>query len=592
MSAIEEIKQKLDILDVVSQYVKLTKSGRTFRGLCPFHQEKHGSFFVYPENQSWHCFGACSTGGDVFSFVMRKEGLDFGEALRLLAERAGVSLPTRPEGEAKAKEWGRLYEMNQEAARYFHDFLLHAEAGKRARDYVATRGLNIKTIMDFELGYGPAGWEALKEHLTGKGYAEAELIQAGLVIQSEAGKTHDRFRNKLMFPITDERGHVIGFGARVLDNTEPKYVNSPETPLFSKSGSIYAINRAAASAREKGEVVVVEGYMDVLTAHQNSFTNVVAAMGTAITERQIAILRKLTRNVKLALDADSAGEEAMKRCAALENALGGEIGVIRMPEGKDPDDVIRENKELWRKLTQEMVPVVDYILNGMTAGLDLSRAGDKTRLVDEFMPVIAGMADSLRRIHYLQKLAQLVRVDEHQLEVSLAERRLAGSRPQRAGAVTSPNRKLVSSPLEEYCLSLLLKNPVLKHAPVDLLAEYFENSENREIFNVWQMAESTGFKESLTPEIWEHLDLLMAMEIPGERTQERYADCALRLKERYLRNREMEKSLALALEAETGGTSAELAKLSEQGISESEGLKKVFTDRAKRGAAKGAKDGV
>ncbi len=582
MGVIDEIKERIDILDVVSQYVKLTKSGRTFSGLCPFHQEKHGSFFVYPERQRWHCFGACGTGGDVFSFVMKKGGLDFGGALRLLAQRAGVSLPTRPEGEAKAKEWEGLYDLNKEATRYFHELLLHAESGEKARSYVAMRGLNAKTIMDFELGYATAGWESLKESLTAKGYPESGLVKAGLLIQSESGKTHDRFRQKLMFPITDEKDHVIGFGARVLDDSVPKYINSPETPVFEKSASLYGIVRALPSVREKGEAVIVEGYMDVLTAHQNGFSNVVAAMGTAITEKQINILKRFTKKVKLALDADSAGEEAMKRCVALENTLGAEIRVVQMPEGKDPDDVIREDREVWRKLTQEGMPVVDYILDKIMSGLDLSQVGNKTMLVDKFMPVVAGIDDSVRKTHYLQKLAQLVKVDERQLEASLNKLRVIEPRPK-VGLATKVSRELLSSPLEEYCLSLLLKYPELKTVPVDLAAEYFENSENREIFGAWQRAGSAALKEILPPEIWEHFDSLMTRELPEKKTQERYADCALRLKERYLRSREAEKALVLALEAETSGSSAELAKLSEQGISESEELKKVFTRKARRG---------
>lgn len=321
MTVIDDVKQKTNILAVVGKYVKLQKTGRTYRGLCPFHQEKHGSFFVYPERQSWHCFGACGTGGDVFSFVMKKENLDFGEALRLLAGNVGVAIPDRFQAEAKAKEKEGLYKLNDDAVGYYHEQLLRSEAGKTARDYVAKRGLTAKTLIDFKLGYAPNTWDNLKQYLVTKGYPESDIIRAGLALESEKGNVHDRFRNKLMFPISDERNRIIGFGARVLDDSEPKYINSPQTPLFDKSGSLYGIEKAVQKIREKDEVIIVEGYMDVITTHQNGFTNVVASMGTAINEKQINLIKRFTKNVKLALDADSAGEEAMQRCAVLENTL-------------------------------------------------------------------------------------------------------------------------------------------------------------------------------------------------------------------------------------------------------------------------------
>ncbi|GAG37778.1 unnamed protein product, partial [marine sediment metagenome] len=237
MSVVDEVKQRTDIVEVISQYVSLTKAGRTFRGLCPFHSEKHPSFFVYPEQQSWHCFGACNMGGDVFSFIMKKEGLDFGEALRLMAEKAGVSLPSRFEPTVKRDEKERLYQINEAAAQYFHDLLLNSPAGEKARNYVANRGLSPETITSFQLGYSPSSWEALKQHLTDIGYTKDELLAAGLIIETEAGGTHDRFRNRLMFPVYDIKGHITGFGARALDDSLPKYLNSPQTIVFDKSSS-------------------------------------------------------------------------------------------------------------------------------------------------------------------------------------------------------------------------------------------------------------------------------------------------------------------------------------------------------------------
>ena len=339
MSVIDEIKQKVDIVEVVGQYVQLNKSGRTFRAPCPFHSEKKPSFFVYPEQQTWHCFGACNTGGDVFSFIMKKEGLDFGDAIRLLAEKTGVVLPSRANFEAEDRARDKILQINQTAAQYFHNLLLSSQAAENARQYLNRRGLNDKSISDFQLGYSLPNWESLKQYFLEKGFEENQLFEAGLIIKSpETGKSHDRFRNHLMFPIMDERGRVTGFGARVLDPASegPKYINSPQTRVFDKSGSLFGIHLARSAIREKNLAVMVEGYMDVIIAHQFGFNNVIAPMGVAITERQINQIKKLTRNIALALDPDAAGEEAAMRCISYENSLDAEVKVITLPVGKDP----------------------------------------------------------------------------------------------------------------------------------------------------------------------------------------------------------------------------------------------------------------
>jgi len=269
MGVIDEVKQRTDIVEVINQYTKLTKAGRTFRGLCPFHSEKRPSFFVYTEQQSWHCFGACNTGGDVFSFIMKKQGIDFGETLRLLAQKAGITIPSRLEPDTGKDERERLYQVNEAAAQYFHNLLLKSPAGEKARSYLASRGLSPETITNFQLGFSLDSWEALKQYLTARDYTGDELLSTGLIIETETGKTHDRFRNRLMFPIYDIRGHITGFGARVLDDSLPKYVNSPQTPLFDKSSSLYGINLASSAIRQQNMAVIVEGYMDVITAHRN-----------------------------------------------------------------------------------------------------------------------------------------------------------------------------------------------------------------------------------------------------------------------------------------------------------------------------------
>ena len=594
MSVIEEVKQRVDIVDIVSQYTALTKSGRTLRGLCPFHSEKTPSFFVYPEQQSWHCFGACSTGGDVFSFVMKKEGIDFGEALRLLGERAGVSIPSRSEPGAGRDEKERLYQTNEAAARYFHELLLNSPAAEKARGYVANRGLSLETVTGFQLGFSLNSWDALKEYLEERGYNENELLSGGLVTEKEAGGSYDRFRSRLMFPIHDTKGHTIGFGARALDDSLPKYLNSPQTAVFDKSGSLYGIDLAAPAIREQDIAVIVEGFMDAITAHQCGFNNVVASMGTAVTEKQVNTLKRLTRNVVLALDADAAGEEAMLRSVGYENTLGAEVRVIVLPEGKDPDSVIKEDARTWQDLLGKALPIMDYTFNMITASLDLSTARDKSVAVDRLLPIIAEMKDIVRQGHYLEKLSRLVNVTERNLENVLRRIRSTPAGPRvkaaRQGVPEQTLRPAYSSPLEEYCLALLLQHPELKECPQEPLPEYFENSENREIFTALQQSDDIlSLKGGLDTVIQEHLNSLMNKDLMDNRIEQKYTDCILRLRERFLRSLEAKRAAALALEAELGGSTAELAKLKEQGTEVSTQLGEVFTQKSRGAGIKGGK---
>jgi len=582
MSVIDEVKQRTDIVEVVSRYVSLKKAGRNLSGLCPFHSEKHPSFFVYPEQQSWHCFG-CNTGGDVFSFVMKKENMDFGETLRLLAERAGVTIPSKFEREGKKGEKERLYQINEAAAQYFHNLLLNSPDGEKARSYVASRGFTAKTIADFQLGFSQNSWESLKQYLLERGYAENEMLNAGLIIEAEDGKTHDRFRNKIMFPILDTRGRVIGFGARVLDDSLPKYVNSPQTPLFDKSSSLYGVNLAAAGIRKQDTAVIVEGYMDVITAHQNGFNNVVASMGTSVTEKQVSSLKRLTKNMILALDADVAGEEAMLRGVGYENTIGAELRVVILPEGNDPDDVIKEDAKIWQQLAEEALPIVDYTFNVVSSKLDLTTARDKSLAADKLLPIIAEIKDNIRRDHYLRKLTKLIGTSYNSVEATLKEY-LARRRAQtpRQAVTTRVVHPVVSSPLEENCLTLILQHPELKGRE-DFPPEYFENSENREIFITWQEVDNLqALKEKLDESLHEYFDSLIGRSLPTNKVEERYADYNRRLKERYFKNLEAKRAEVFASEAESGGTGADLTKLKEEGIEPSVQLKQIFAQKGQR----------
>jgi DNA primase len=581
MSAIDDVKQRIDIVEVIGQYTKLSKAGKTFRALCPFHQEKNPSFYVYPEQQSWHCFGVCNTGGDVFSFVMRKQGIDFGEALRDLAGRAGVVLPARPEPGGDSTEKPRVFEVNKAAAHYFQE-QLGTRAGEKARSYATGRGLSPQTLLDFQLGYSPDGWEGLKLDLTGKDVPEAELLNAGLIIKTEAGQTHDRFRHKLMFPIADIRGRITGFGARVLDDSLPKYINSPQTPVFDKSGTLYGINLASEAIRGQELAVIVEGYMDVIVAHQYGFKNVVATMGTAVTEKQINIMKKLTPNIAFALDADAAGDEATLRSLGFENTLGVRLSVIILPRGKDPDEVIKADAAVWQGLVAAAIPIVDFAFQAALVGLDLNKTPEKSLVVDRLLPLVAGIEDPIRQAHYLQKLAQLLKVSERTVEAALARLK---SKSIRAKAVEPPIVKpalgsFLSSPVEEYCLALLLHYPDLRKQDEGLMPEHFENSENQEIFIAWRNNENTeAVKAGLAPEIREHLDRLLNRELLSDRIEQKYTGCVLDLKAKYLRSRLRKIEAVLTHEAESGGSAAELTKLRELDNEDSRRLTEVLACR-------------
>ena len=556
MSTIDDIKQRLDIVDVLSSYLKLEKAGRNFKALCPFHQEKTPSFFIFPERQSWRCFG-CSAGGDLFSFVMKKEGTDFGETLRILADKAGVSLE-RKKGAVESKLTDRLYQINEAAAQYYHDLLLRSPAAEGARDYVMKkRGLNSKTIDNFQLGFSPG--EGLKKHLTDRGYSEKELLAIRLLGEKE-GRVYDLFRHRLMFPIRDIKGRVVGFGARALDDSQPKYLNSPQTAIFDKSSILYAIDRAKAAIKEKGLVVIVEGYMDVITAHQYGFTNVVASMGTALTEKQIRVLKGLTRSIAFALDPDVAGDTATLRAIevarrSLEredlemptwlgttSKLRAEMKIIPLPQGKDPDLVIRDAPQSWQQLVENALPLMDHLLTVAASKADLTKPEERSRASEQLLPLIAELDDDVQREFYLGKLASLLGVSDKTL-VGMAAR-LHRTRSEKASKTELKpiTPAYFGDPAEEQCLCLLLQHPELRDKAKGLEPEHFERTENREVFIAWR---DTSNEEELLlmldDDIREHAKALCGKALPPTSERElgkALADCIRRLEERRLRLQE------------------------------------------------------
>ena len=563
MTVIQEVKSRSDIVDVVSERVALAKSGSNFKAACPFHAEKTPSFYVFPDRQTWRCFGACAEGGDVISFTMKVENLDFAQALNQLAERAGVTIPT-PQTRRREEALDKV----NEAALDFFRSLLKSDGGERARQYLERRGVNLEAGEMFQLGFSPAGWDTLSRHLKGQGFQEQQILSAGLAMRTERGDTRDLFHGRLIFPIWDSAGRPAGFGGRALDDSTPKYLNTPRTPLFDKGRLLYGLHKARESISRSGIAVVVEGYMDVIAAHQHGFRNVVASMGTALTESQVSALRNIASTFVLALDPDNAGREATLR--SLQSSwqvferralrAGGRSDVVFyerqphaslkvavLPPGKDPDLLIRESPEEWERLVAEAKPLMDYLFDIMASRLDSSSGQDKLQATEALFPFITSMENPYDQDRYFRRLAELMGVSEAALEASIGRpqrRRAPGGRgggaPPRASA--SPLSMANRDPLEEYCLSLLLQHPELGERGIDISPDYFDLSENRDVFIKW--AECTtieDIKGSLPPDLTEHFQTLLSMENPPSNVKERakaLEGVVNRLKERFFKVQE------------------------------------------------------
>ena len=437
MTVVDEVKARVDIADLVGESLALRRSGRNFKALCPFHTEKTPSFVVDTSRQSWRCFGACSEGGDVFQWVMRRQGVDFREALRVLAERAGIRLtPMDAQAEEREKRLQRLRSANEAAASFYRHSLSDEAEAAEARAYLERRGVPAEVAEMFGLGYAPASPDALRGYLSARGFSTDEISAAGLSVDGESGP-RDRFRGRLIFPIRDPQARCVGFGARALDGGDVKYLNTPQTPLFEKSALLYGLDRSREAIRKADRVIVVEGYMDVIAAHQHEQTHVVASMGTALTEKQVRLLKPLTRKILLALDADAAGAAATVRgidttreavgteprpvvtargLVRMQNTLAADIRIIELPLGRDPDDLIRLDPERWATLVQEAPGYLDYRFRQGGEAHDLESPRERSLLLEELLPLVTTTSDPVVRAEYLQRLAQLCRVDVASLQ--------------------------------------------------------------------------------------------------------------------------------------------------------------------------------
>lgn len=460
-SGVEEIKNKIEIVSFIGSLIGLKKSGRNYKGLCPFHQEKTPSFVVSPDRQIWHCFGACQIGGDVISFWMKWENITFIEALRDLAQKAGVKLKKVDFEDKLWKKKERLLGVNLLAAEFFEYILSKTKFGEKGREYLKSRDVDAKIQKTFQIGYAPASWDSLLKFLKRKKYAEQEILDAGLVISGERGGWYDRFRGRLIFPLKDARNNVIGFSGRVLDQNakEAKYVNTPETLLYHKRETLYGINVAKESIKKEGNAFLVEGEFDVISPYKLGIENVVAIKGSAVTKEQLILLKRYTEKITLALDSDTAGEEAMKRGIEEAESLEMDVSVIDFDFAKDPDEAARKDPVLFKKVIKNPLPFYDFIINySLKKNPDLD-AFAKKKIADEVATFIEKIKNPIVYSHYVKKLASLLDVSENSIE--LLVRRMRVRKRQQASYFIKKQvtqEILRENLIQKYLLSIIFQS--------------------------------------------------------------------------------------------------------------------------------------
>jgi DNA primase len=570
---IEQIKEKLDILTEIGSIVELRRSGKAYKGRCPFHQERTPSFYVFPETGTWRCFG-CNEGGDIFTFFEKQNSLTFGETLNFLAEKAGIETGNffdseTAESSTQTTLRTRLKSMNESASIWFHHQLLTASQAAYARAYLQSRGINNESIERFRLGYAPEG-DNLSQYLLSQEYTEEEILEAGFTRRREAekgGTIYDYFRNRVIFPIRDTRDQVIGFGGRELGGGQPKYLNSPQTPLFDKSNTLYALDLARETIRRQDQIIIVEGYVDALIAHQYGYKNTVACIGSAITARHVQQIKKLTRRMILALDPDTAGEMATLRAievaqegfdrtmipipmpASNENRSGAtseekprkkkrdsvpqgmirfeeqvdaDIRVLKLPMGIDPDEFIRQDPSAWEQAVKTALPLVDFYFDVLLNDLDLHSPSGQTEATKRLIPILAAIGDRIKQDAYVRQLANLLHIDERNIQRELQRHRkyhssnvmrkegeqekhpILGEKYQISGPLESSKdsvnsllgeRLSAAMALEQHCISLLLRYPeTLFDIYVILELSDFWGTETRALYSTL-----TSAKAPLTP---------------------------------------------------------------------------------------------
>lgn len=552
-SFLEELRSRVDIESVISPYVNLRRRGKNLVGLCPFHNEKTPSFTVYPENDSFYCFG-CGVGGDVITFVRRIENLDYLEAVRMLADRAGMALPEDGFDDSMAKRRTAVLEANRAAAKFFHAELM-SERGREALDYFLGRGLTIETIRHFGLGYAPDNWRALKNHLNQKGFDDTLLENANLLRRSEKnGKVnyYDNFRNRIMFPIIDPRGNVIAFGGRVMDDSKPKYINTSDTLVYKKSNGVFALNFAKNG--NDGKLIVAEGYMDVIALHQAGFTNAVACLGTALTKEQANLLSRYAKEVLISYDSDEAGQKATARAINIFSSTGLEVRVLRLSGGKDPDEIIRKyGAQRFRDIIEGAANDTEYRILRAREGIDISSDDGKLKFLSLAADILAELSSPIEVDIYASRLARELDVDKTALTAQVKYRRENFVRRRKAEREREQQRMLMSgvssknpersanlraAKAEETIIASLMRNPdFYQKLKDDISPDDFVTVLNRRIFTVVTDRVSQGgsaepffLSSSFTPDEMDEVTRLFRQSSQMRNTVEECMDCIKILK--------------------------------------------------------------
>lgn len=544
---INEIKYRNDIETAISQYVNLKRRGKNLVGLCPFHSEKTPSFTVYPENGSFYCFG-CGVGGDVFTFTGLIENLDYIESVKLLAERSGITLPQDGYDDSMQRLKKRIYDINRDTARFFHAFLM-SPGGKWALDYLIGRGLTVKTIKHFGLGAAPDSWDALIHHLKEKGYTESDMLAANVIGKSQRGSLYDRFRKRVMFPIINIRGNIVAFSGRAMpgeDKQGGKYVNTADTPVYKKSENLFGINFAKNVCSER--VILVEGNMDVISLHQAGFENTVAPLGTAFTTEQANLLSRYTKEIVLMLDADAAGQKAVRRASELLENTGLSVRVVVVPDGKDPDEYIKKNgKERFAALLEGAVSDMEYKLLTAAKDINLDNEDGRLKYLAAAAEIIAASDDIMTRDIYIGRLSEKYGVSRTALNARIEELRKRNRRQKQKKEISdiirpkftkddiNPERRksVKGTAAEETLIAVLLKNPdFYKIAAEKLPPEKMLTSLNRRIYEtILSVLERGGtldisaFAEKLLPAEIGYLVSLQNSEKAGKNPEIVLKDC-------------------------------------------------------------------
>ncbi len=499
MSVAEEVKAKIDIVDLIAAEVTLKRSGASYKAPCPFHAEKTPSFIVNPDRQTWHCFGACSEGGDIFSWEMKRHNIDFREALQRLAQRAGIQLRPRTDEQIRQDEQRqRLLRANDAALHFWRSQLQDASIGRHARDYLQQRGISQESAQRFNIGLSGSEPDALMHRLSARGHHLEDAVDAGLVLITEHGP-RDRFRDRLIFPIRNARGETVGFGGRTLIDEPAKYINTPESELFRKRDLLYGLDLARSAIRERGSVIIVEGYTDVISAHEFGSPNTVASMGTALTETQIGLIKPLTTDLRLALDPDAAGQAAARRgintareamgteqqvatdfhsIGRLQNQLSNDIRIIALPEGRDPDELIRSDPEHWRRLVEMAPTYLDWLIDHARSQHDLDTPRGRAEFLDELMPTIRTIGHAVVREEYLRRVAAWARVDPKSLLTRYAPPATQSRMPKSATQQLTRRRK---DRQQSFIVQLVLRHQSVRNILTLDDIEIIEDSEDRAI---------------------------------------------------------------------------------------------------------------